>query len=243
MKYRTPREFQGLPGTLAQPHVTTHHSLSPSPGTPSSLSLTHHPVLAISSSSCIQSSVRCFCMLIWLALSLLFLILASLSTWNSTLEWQESASNPPPGALFTVDGVQMHLWCEGPVPSAGEPTFVGEIGWYGSSTDFYKIQQATSAGPLGDGSVNATRFCSYDRMGNGWSGIFPAGQRRGARTIAGQLVKLLVAANVKGKIIMVGMSMGTVRVYQILVSIEPALYLAVRTLQRSPPLAHLRVGL
>lgn len=103
------------------------------------------------------------------------------------------ATFPPPGRLVAVDGRQHHLFCTG----TGTPTVILEEGAGGASLNWVWIQPRVTA---------ATRVCSYDRPGYGWSD--PSDTPRDAETVGRELDALLKSAGEKGPFIVVGHSLG-----------------------------------
>jgi len=122
-----------------------------------------------------------------------FLLLAALSIWSLTTSRWQHAHNKVPGAFYSVDGRQMHLYCSG----EGRPTVVIEAGlgrdwldWQGVQTDLSRL----------------TRVCTYDRSGLGWSE--PRSGSRDAETIARQLHSLLDQAKIPRPLVVAGHSGG-----------------------------------
>ncbi|WEN14272.1 alpha/beta hydrolase [Rhodanobacter sp. AS-Z3] len=115
------------------------------------------------------------------------------AVWNVLAIRHYRKAFPPPGKLFTVNGNQMHLYCSG----AGSPTVVLESGLGDDFLTWGKVQPALSL---------ATRVCSYDRAGLGWSE--PQSGPRDATPIASQLHELLQQAQVKGPLLLMGHSAG-----------------------------------
>jgi pimeloyl-ACP methyl ester carboxylesterase len=105
-------------------------------------------------------------------------------------------SYPAPGQMVAVGGFKMHLFCTG-ANSAGSPTVILETG-LGSTSAAWALVQPEVA--------KATRVCSYDRAGMGWSEPMPA--PRDAQHIAEELHNLLHNANVPSPYVLVGWSYG-----------------------------------
>lgn len=107
---------------------------------------------------------------------------------------------PPPGELVDVGGHRLHINCIG----TGGPTVVIEAGLGDWSTGWDVVQQ---------GVAKATRICTYDRAGWGWSEAGPL--PRDAAQFVKELHTLLQNANIPGPYIMVGHSLGglAVRVF------------------------------
>ncbi|HEX5807737.1 MAG TPA: alpha/beta hydrolase [Anaerolineales bacterium] len=103
---------------------------------------------------------------------------------------------PPPRQLIDVGGYQMHLNCTG-TNVDGRPTVILENGLGSTSSAWALVQSEVT---------KATRVCSYDRAGTGWSDAGP--EPRDARHIARELHTLLQNANIPGPYILVGWSMG-----------------------------------
>jgi pimeloyl-ACP methyl ester carboxylesterase len=98
---------------------------------------------------------------------------------------------PAPGLFYKVNGRKMHLYCSG----KGSPTVVLESG-----ADYGWIWWARVQAELS----KATRVCSYDRGGYGWSDPQPG--PRDSNSIADQLHTLLSQAGLGGPIILMGHS-------------------------------------
>jgi len=124
---------------------------------------------------------------------------------------------PPPGRLVTVGTHRLHIRCEGD----GAPSVIFDAALGGSSLSWTLVQPAVA---------RATRACSYDRAGFGWSDAGPL--PRTAGRVADELHALLHAAAVPKPYVLVGHSYGglVMRVYAArhpdevagLVLIEPA---------------------
>jgi pimeloyl-ACP methyl ester carboxylesterase len=100
---------------------------------------------------------------------------------------------PPPGALIDVGGFRLHLSCSG----QGRPSVVLDAALGGSSVSWSHVQPALA---------RATRVCSYDRAGFGWSD--PGPLPRTAGRMAGELRTLLDRGSVPPPFIFVGHSFG-----------------------------------
>jgi len=68
-------------------------------------------------------------------------------------------AHPPPGTMVDVDGIKMHVWCEGPTSSSA-PTLFMISGGYGQALWLRHLQRELTAG---------YRTCLMDRPGLGWS--------------------------------------------------------------------------
>lgn len=103
---------------------------------------------------------------------------------------------PPVGQLIDVGGHRMHLYCTGAITD-GNPTVILETGLGSTSSTWSRVQPEIA---------RATRVCSYDRAGMGWSDAIS--EPRDAQHIAQELHGLLQSANVGGPYILVGWSYG-----------------------------------
>ena len=108
---------------------------------------------------------------------------------------------PPPGRLYDVDGLRLHLDCRGD----GTPTVILEAGLASGSSSWRHIH---------DPVAGLTRVCAYDRPGMGWSG--PSDDPASAADVAARLDRLLATADIRGETVIVGMSAGGIfaRAYQ-----------------------------
>jgi pimeloyl-ACP methyl ester carboxylesterase len=140
--------------------------------------------------------------MIWLGGVLAVVLVLVLAGWiyEPIAEAADAKAYPPPGQMVDVDGYRLHINCTG----SGSPTVVIESGWGDSSASWGWVQPEVA---------KATRVCSYDRAGMGWSEASP--QPRAAREFAKELHTLLEKANEPGPYVLVGHSMGgfTVLVY------------------------------
>lgn len=134
-----------------------------------------------------RSTVR-FLLVLTVALSVPGLLVAEPASADPAM-----AAFPPPGRLVAIDGRQHHLFCTG----TGTPTVILEEGAGGASLNWAWIQPRVAA---------ATRVCSYDRPGYGWSD--PSDTPRDAETVGRELGALLQSADEKGPFIVVGHSLG-----------------------------------
>ena len=131
---------------------------------------------------------------IGLGMVVLLLVLGAAGTlWNVLAIRHYRKAFPPPGKLYTVNGEPMHLYCSG----AGSPTLLLESGRGDDFLVWGKVQPALS---------RATRVCSYDRAGFGWSA--PQAGPRDAAHIANQLHELLRQGDIKGPLVLMGHSAG-----------------------------------
>ncbi|HEX2012892.1 MAG TPA: alpha/beta hydrolase [Roseateles sp.] len=114
-------------------------------------------------------------------------------------------AEPPPGRLYEIDGLRLHLYLSGPVPTdKHQPTIVIESG-AGTVSPLYARLQRTLASKY--------QVCSYDRPGLGWSQ--PDAQPLDSERNARRLHALLDAAGVRGPLVFIGHSLGglLMRVY------------------------------
>jgi pimeloyl-ACP methyl ester carboxylesterase len=100
---------------------------------------------------------------------------------------------PPPGKLVDVGGYRLHLYCTG----AGSPTVVLDTGFDDTSLVWWAVQPEIA---------KATRVCSYDRAGTGWSEAGPTPTY--SQLIAGELHTLLRNAEIAAPYVLVGASFG-----------------------------------
>ena len=140
--------------------------------------------------------------LIWLGRVVVSMIGLALvgAIYESIAEATDAKAYTPPGQLVDVGGYRLHINCIGP----GSPTVVIEAGLGDWSTGWDFVQQ---------GAAKATRVCTYDRAGWGWSEAGPL--PRDAAQFAKELHALLQNANIPGPYVMVGHSLGgfAVRVF------------------------------
>jgi pimeloyl-ACP methyl ester carboxylesterase len=124
-------------------------------------------------------------------------LFATLGILAPTLEARAAAGqhhdSSPLGRLVSVGDHRLHLYCTG----TGSPTVVLEAGMGGNHLDWIRAQPQIS---------KATRVCSYDRAGYGWSD--PGPKPRTAEQIATELSLLLRNAEIRGPIVLVGHSFG-----------------------------------
>jgi len=140
--------------------------------------------------------------LIWLSRVVILIIGLALvgAVYERMAEAADAKAYPPPGQLVDVGGHRLHIHCTG----TGSPTVVIEAGLGDWSTGWDVVQQ---------GVAKATRVCTYDRAGWGWSEAGPL--PRDAAQFAKELHTLLQNANIPGPYVMVGHSLGcfSVRVF------------------------------
>ena len=121
----------------------------------------------------------------------LALIVGAAYNWVAMRRYQ--SIYPPPGAIYSVEGYNVHLYCTGSgIPSVVLEGGLGEtwIGWQQVQPELAKV----------------TQVCSYDRAGLGRSDPQPG--PRDSVHIAEQLHAALGVARVTGPLILVGQSAG-----------------------------------
>lgn len=140
--------------------------------------------------------------LIWLGRVVVLIIGLALigAIYERMAEAADAKAYPPPGELVDVGGHRLHINCTG----TASPTVVIEAGLGDWSTGWDVVQE---------GVAKATRVCTYDRAGWGWSEAGPL--PRDAAQFAKELHTLLQNANIPGPYVMVGHSLGglAVRVF------------------------------
>ena len=120
---------------------------------------------------------------------------ATLLTVVVLLVAQQIETGSPPGRLVDIGGRRLHLHCTG----SGSPTVLIEAGASSFAIDFALVQPEIST---------ATRVCSYDRAGFGWSDPRPDVETP-IRVIR-DLRALLNAAGEQPPFVMAGASRGGV---------------------------------
>ncbi|MEO9230876.1 MAG: alpha/beta hydrolase [Devosia sp.] len=126
------------------------------------------------------------------ALGFFALVAAAGAAYESIAARGDAAAYPAAGQLVDVGGYRLHLDCRG----EGAPTVVIDAGLGGSSLDWTLIQSQLSG---------ATRVCTYDRAGMGWSDAGPL--PRSPAHIAAELHRLLANAGVPGPYVLVAHSL------------------------------------
>jgi pimeloyl-ACP methyl ester carboxylesterase len=116
---------------------------------------------------------------------------AGSSAFNAIARHHFWATNPPPGAFYTVNGHRMHIYCTG----GGSPTIILDAAVGDDALIWGGVQPVLS---------ETTRVCSYDRAGHGSSEALPA--PRDADHIAAELHCLLQQAGITGPIVLMGHS-------------------------------------
>lgn len=124
-------------------------------------------------------------------------LLLVLSVAGSIYQYLGSTSDreafQPPGLLVDLGGYSMHLDCQG----TGSPTILLDAGAGGWSIHWRPIQEKLAA---------ASRTCSFDRTGLGWSESV-AGRKDGA-SLVDQLHDLLKSGGLTDPVVYVGHSLG-----------------------------------
>jgi pimeloyl-ACP methyl ester carboxylesterase len=136
----------------------------------------------------------------WSFIGLLLLVIIGVVYQAIATESDKRTYAAPPGQLYTVDGLVMHLHCMG----EGAPTIILEAGGYSFSTEWYWVHRQLA---------KTNRTCAYDRAGTGWSE--PSTEPRTAVQIAKELHGLLQQAKIPGPYVLSGHSFGGIlnRVY------------------------------
>jgi pimeloyl-ACP methyl ester carboxylesterase len=132
---------------------------------------------------------------LWLVVGILALA-ATGAVYQTIGTQMDIRAYPAPGQMIDVGGYKMHLYCTG-ANADGSPTVIMETGLGSTSAAWAFVQPEVT---------KATRVCSYDRAGMGWSEPGPA--PRDARHIAEELHTLLQNANVPSPYVLVGWSYG-----------------------------------
>jgi pimeloyl-ACP methyl ester carboxylesterase len=109
----------------------------------------------------------------------------------------------PRGRMIDIGGRRLRIVCQGPETSA-KPVVILEAGAFGFAADFGVVQDRLAA--------QGIRSCAYDRAGLGFSD--PSPLPRDGLNIAADLEKLLAAAQVPPPYVLVGHSMGGLRLRQ-----------------------------
>lgn len=125
-------------------------------------------------------------------LGVLALVAATGAAYEAIASASDATAYPAPGRLIDVGGYKLHLDCRG----EGSPTVVLDAGLSASSLDWTLVQPELA---------HATRVCSYDRAGMGWSEPGPAPRSPGH--IADELHLLLKNGGVAGPYVLVGHSL------------------------------------
>lgn len=127
-------------------------------------------------------------------LLILVLVLTALTYAAGVFAKQQlGRENPPPGQLTNVGGYNMHIYCTG----EGNPTVILEAGLNDFFVSWSKVQPEIA---------KATRVCSYDRAGLGWSEASPYG--RTSEVMVQELHTVLKNTGIEGPYVLVGHSFG-----------------------------------
>lgn len=129
------------------------------------------------------------------AISIVMAAIAAMAAFNAIVLYSFRIKNPPPGAIYFVNGHKMHINCTG----FGSPTIILDTGLGDDALIWGGIQPVLS---------RTTRVCAYDRAGYGWSEELPP--PRDADHVADELHGLLRAAKIDGPIVLMGPSIGGV---------------------------------
>lgn len=140
-------------------------------------------------------STRLMRLALWLIIGI-FVLAAIGATYQIIATELDQRAYPPAGQRVDVGGYQMHLYCTGANVDRS-PTVILETG-LGSTSSAWALVQP--------GVAKATRVCSYDRAGMGWSDPSPG--PRDAQHIAEELHALLQNAAVPDPYVLVGWSYG-----------------------------------
>jgi len=151
------------------------------------LGLAIHRILSISG-KCYRRRRKC---MILSVLVVPVMAVAASTIYNAAAVLWFRAKNPAPGETYLANGHKLHLNCTG----SGSPTIVLDAGLGDDSLIWGRLQPVLSM---------TTQVCSYDRAGFGLSDPIPA--PRDADHIAEELHDLLIQANVKGPIVLMGHS-------------------------------------
>jgi len=106
---------------------------------------------------------------------------------------RDLSAYPPPGGLVDVGGHRLHIWCTG----TGSPSVVLDTGLGGTAFDWGYVQPAVA---------EFTHVCSYDRAGMGYSDSGPGS--RTSQQIVREFRALLDRSGIRGRVILVGASVG-----------------------------------
>lgn len=113
--------------------------------------------------------------------------------YQTTAQYHDRRTLPPPGTFHQVNGGRMHLLCA----SQGRPTVVLEAGAMWFAQTWYWIQRDLAS---------RARVCSYDRAGLGWSDLSEAAHDGNA--VARNLKALLDQSGESGPYVLIGHSLG-----------------------------------
>lgn len=134
---------------------------------------------------------------------LVLVLIVTGAIWNALCDARDQKRFSPPGQLYDVDGVRLHLHCTGPAQAArqgaNQPTVILDSGFSMPAIGWVKVQ------PL---LAKQLRVCSYDRAGFGYSEPDATLVPQTASHMAARLHKLLQRAGVTGPLVLVGHSNG-----------------------------------
>jgi pimeloyl-ACP methyl ester carboxylesterase len=130
--------------------------------------------------------------LIYPALTLLALLAVG-GAYETVAEATTSNSVPKSGRLYAVNGHSLYMGCSG----RGNPTVILFNGLGERASSWARVQPNVSG---------TTRVCTFDRAGEGWSGV--ASGRQDGRQLAADLHALLAVARVPGPYVLAGHSVG-----------------------------------
>jgi len=132
---------------------------------------------------------------------LVFLALLAGSVYHVFQVVRLAQKYPPPGQIYDVDGVKMHIWAEGTNVADEEgnisPTVIFIPGGYSPGLGLWHLHKKIA---------KETRSILFDRAGTGWSQRSP--YPRHVKRDALELKKLLDAAGERGPFVLVGHSWG-----------------------------------
>jgi len=132
---------------------------------------------------------------------LVFLALLGGSVYHVYQVVRLSQKYPPPGEIYDIDGVKMHIWAEGTNVEDEEgritPSVIFIPGGYSPGIGLWHLHKEIA---------KETRSILFDRAGTGWSQKSP--YPRHVKRDALELKKLLDAAGERGPFILVGHSWG-----------------------------------
>ncbi len=115
--------------------------------------------------------------------------------WNAWCDARDQRRFQPPGRLYDVNGIKLHLHCTG----QGQPTVVLDTGFGMPALGWVRVL------PL---LAQHSRVCSYDRAGFGYSDLDKTLTPRPSARLADELHTLLQRAGEPGPFVLVGHSNG-----------------------------------
>lgn len=133
----------------------------------------------------------------WAALGTLGLaavLAAGFFGWSAVARYSLANAHPPPGQMIDVGGYRLHIDCRG---EGTGPTVILEAGNADFSVMWASVQPELAA---------SARVCAYDRAGLGWSER--ATTPRTLTAMTDELARLLDAAGIDDKLLLVGHSFG-----------------------------------